>query len=185
MKWIVSIFSYTRRSYGTQGVKVVVQSNREPKYLDARIELFMQSMREYIEGMKEEEFETNKQGLKDKRLEKPKTMSGRSQKYWNEIYDQQYNFNRDVIETKVLKDLEKKDVLEFFDTYICHKSETRKKLSCYIVPSDTSEIKVEAISELEVDPEEVSDINSFKSSLSLFSKATTINDPDDMVRQTN
>ena len=174
-----------RHSCGTQGVKVVVQSNREPKYLDARIELFMQSMREYIEGMEEKQFETNKQGLKDKRLEKPKTMSGRSQKYWNEIYGQQYNFNRDEIETNALKEMGKKDVLEFFDTYICPKSKARKKLSCYIVPSDTSDIKIEAISEREVDPEEVSDIKSFKSSLSMFSKPIPINDPEDLVRQIN
>ena len=143
----------------------------------------MASMRGYIEGMEEKEFETNKQGLTDKRLEKPKTMSGRSQKYWNEIYVQQYNFNRDEIETKALKEIGKKDVLEFFDTYICQKSEVRKKLSCYIVPADTSEIKIEAISELDVNPEEVSDIKSFKSSLSLFSKAIPINDPEDLVRQ--
>ena len=145
----------------------------------------MESMRGYIEDMEEKEFETNKKGLMDKRLEKPKTMSGRSQKYWDEIYYQQYNFNRNKIETNALKEMGKKDVLEFFDTYICPKSEARKKLSCYIVPSDTSEIKIEAISELDVNPEEVSDIKSFKSSLSLFSKAIPINDPEDLVRQIN
>ena len=68
---------------------------------------------------------------------------------------------------------------------LLEKSEVRKKLSCYIVPADTTEIKIEAISELDVNPEEVSDIKSFKSSLSLFSKAIPINDPEDLVRQIN
>ena len=53
---------------------MIIQSDRDPKYLDARIEKFMQSMKDFIQSMSEEEFETNKQGLVAKRLEKPKKL---------------------------------------------------------------------------------------------------------------
>ena len=176
-------FSGTRRSCGTQGVRVVIQSDREPKYLDARIERFMNSMRDFINDMEEEEFETNKKALIAKRLEKPKKLTARAGRYWNEIVCQQYNFNRDEIETESMKEIKKIDILNFYDTYICPRSNERKKLTCYIVPSDTSEIKPETIPELEVSPEEVTDLSSFKSNLSLFSLATPMKNPEDMVRK--
>ena len=89
----VFIFSNVRWAYGSQGVRVLIQSDREPKYLDARIEKFMHSMRDFIKNMAKDEFETNLKGLIDKRLEKPKNLSSRAGQYWNEIICQQYNFN--------------------------------------------------------------------------------------------
>ena len=179
----IFVFSYVRRPNGSQGVGVLVQSDREPKYLDARIEKFMHSMRDFIHDMAKEEFETNLKGLIDKRLEKPKNLSARAGRYWNEIVRQQYNFNRDEIETVAMKGIDKKDILDFYDTYICPKSEQRKKLSCYIVPSDTSEIKPETIPEMEVVPKDVTDVNKLKSSLSLFTRVTPMNNPEDMFRK--
>ena len=142
----------------------------------------MHSMRDFIKDMAEEEFETNKKGLIDKRLEKPKKLSSRAGRFWNEIVCQQYNFDRDDIETEAMKEITKTDILNFFDTYICPKSEERKKLTCYIVPSDTSEIKIETIPEMEVIPKNVTDANTLKSSLSLFAQATPMKKPEDMVR---
>ena len=142
----------------------------------------MQSMKDFIQSMSEEEFETNKQGLVAKRLEKPKKLSARAARYWNEIVCQQYNFNRDEIETKELKNITKENIIEFFDIYICPKSNTRKKLACYIMPSDTSEIKVETIPELEVIPENVEDVSAYKSSLPLNPVPVPLMNPKEMVR---
>ena len=161
---------------------MIIQSDRDPKYLDARIEKFMQSMKDFIQSMNEEEFETNKQGLVAKRLEKPKKLSARAARYWNEIVCQQYNFNRDEIETKELKNITKENIIEFFDSYICPKSNTRKKLACYIMPSDTSEIKVETIPELEVIPENVEDVSAYKSCLPLNPVPVPLMNPKEMVR---
>ena len=162
---------------------MIIQSDRDPKYLDARIETFMQSMREFIKDMKDDEFETNKKALTAKRLEKPKKMSARATRYWSEIVSQQYNFNRDEIETDELKNITKDNILEFFDTYVCPKSNTRKKMVCYVFPSDTSEIKEETIPELEVIAQDVSDIGVYKSSLSLNPQAKPMNVPKDMARK--
>ena len=175
-------YSGARRSCGAQGVRVIIQSDRDPKYLDARIEKFMQSMKDFIQSMSEEEFETNKQGLVAKRLEKPKKLSARAARYWNEIVCQQYNFNRDEIETKELKNITKENIIEFFDIYVCPKSNTRKKLACYIMPSDTSEIKVETIPELEVIPENVEDVSAYKSCLPLNPVPVPLMNPKEMVR---
>lgn len=55
-------------------------------FLDNRIESFIQSARELIKTMSDEEFNRHKKALADLKLEKPKRLSGRSDKIWNEIY---------------------------------------------------------------------------------------------------
>ena len=52
----VLVFSNVRRPCGSQGVRVLIQSDREPKYLDARIEKFMHSMRYFIKDIAKDEF---------------------------------------------------------------------------------------------------------------------------------
>ena len=143
----------------------------------------MQSMRDFIDKMSDDEFETNKQGLIAKRLEKPKRLSARAGKYWSEIVLQQYNFDRDVIETNDLKNITKTDIIKFYDDYICHKSNNRKKIACYIVPMDTSEIKEEAIPDMGVIPEHVKDAVTFKRGLSMYPLPKPMNDPNNMVRK--
>ena len=143
----------------------------------------MQSMREFIGAMSDDEFETNKQGLIAKRLEKPKKLSERANKYWNEIVCQQYNFDRDEVETNDLKNITKDHILNFFDNYICPKSDIRKKVACYIVPSDSSEIKEESIPEMDVVPETVTDIIKYKLGLSIYPHPKPMNDPNNMVRK--
>ena len=180
---IYFIFSGLRRSCGTQGVRIIIQSDREPKYLDARIEKFMLSMREHIDKMSEEEFETNKQGLIEKRLEKPKKLSSRANKYWAEIISQQFNFERDELETNNLKTITKDDVLSFFDKIICPESNARQKMACYIIPSDTSEVKIETDLEMKIVPENVTDVVTYKQGLSLYPLPKLVKDPANMVRK--
>ena len=62
--------SLVRRSNGAQGIKIVVQSEWEPKYLDARIEAFIASLEESIEQMEVSEFNSHVEALATKRLEK-------------------------------------------------------------------------------------------------------------------
>lgn len=38
------VFSGVRRSNGTQGLRIIVQSDRHPKYVDERVEAFLESM---------------------------------------------------------------------------------------------------------------------------------------------
>ena len=44
--------------------------------------------------MTDESFDKHVAALAAKRLEKPKKISGQSQRYWSEIVSQQFNFDR-------------------------------------------------------------------------------------------
>ncbi|PSN57801.1 Insulin-degrading enzyme [Blattella germanica] len=108
------VFSGIRRSNGVQGLRVIVQSDRHPSYVDQRVEAFLSKMEDYIGNMSSEEFERHKEALAAQRLEKPKKLSVLSARFWSEITTQQYNFDRANIEVAHLRELQKKDILEFF-----------------------------------------------------------------------
>ena len=98
------VFSGVRRSNGAQGLRVIVQSDRHPAYLDQRIESFLDTVGDTLGSMEDTEFQQHVQALASKRLEKPKKLSVRNGRFWSEILSQHYNFNRDEIEvcTRIL-----------------------------------------------------------------------------------
>jgi insulysin len=78
------VFSGVTRPRGVQSLRIIVQSNKKPDFLDKRIERFLLGMRKHIEDLSEEEFEKNKTSLSDRILEKPKKLSSRNAKFWYE-----------------------------------------------------------------------------------------------------
>ncbi|CAN7999335.1 unnamed protein product, partial [Ixodes pacificus] len=108
------VASGPRRSNGVQGIRIIVQSDRPPVFLDSRIEAFLIYIEKYIQDMSPEEFQSNKQALSARRLEKPKKLPQLAAKFWMEILSQQYNFDRDRLEVACLESLTKDDVIAFF-----------------------------------------------------------------------
>lgn len=178
--YIVS--SGIRRSNGVQGLRVIVQSDRHPEYVDQRVETFIASMETYIEQMPDEEFERHKEALAAQRLEKPKRLSARSSRFWAEITSQQYNFDRVNIEVAYLRTLTKTDILNFYKELIHHSSPKRHKLAVYVVstaeggagnmprPSDPDAVIDGMLPPppFYKKPTRIQDITEFKSSQGLF-----------------
>ncbi|MEM7252785.1 MAG: insulinase family protein [Pseudomonadota bacterium] len=76
------------------GLAFVVQSpSRSPTYLRSRIDAFLGGFGERLSQMSSEEFEAHRQGLLSRVLEKDKNLGGRSQRYWNEIDRERFNFD--------------------------------------------------------------------------------------------
>ncbi|KAL5021570.1 hypothetical protein ScPMuIL_000725 [Solemya velum] len=108
------VFSGIRRASGVQGLRVIVQSDRSPEYVEKRVEAFLLSMDKYISDMTEEEFQKHNAALATRRMEQPKKMSAQHLKYWGEIISEQYNFDRDNIEVVTLKSVTKEDLYKFY-----------------------------------------------------------------------
>lgn len=160
------VASGPRRSNGVQGIRIIVQSDRPPLFLDSRIEAFLKYIENYIQEMSDTEFESNKTALAARRLEKPKKLAQLASKYWMEILSQQYNFDRDKIEVACLEALTKADLLTFFKEHIAAGAPYRKKLSVHIkcsgqgdTPADTSPTN---------GPMWIKNITEFKRSLGLY-----------------
>lgn len=151
-----------RRSNGTQDLRIYVQSEKNPNYLDSRIENFLDEMKDYIKSMTTEDFSLHKAALTVKRLEKPQTLLEWTNKYWSEIINQQCKFNRDAVEVTYLKNITKEQLLTF---YIKTIEKDRRKLSIQIKSIESSNDN-DNISKQSYNI--ISDIRTFKKSKELY-----------------
>lgn len=122
------VFSGVRRSNGVQGLRVIVQSDRHPMFIDYRVEEFLKKMLDFIKNMEEAEFSRHKEALASRRLEKPKRLSGLTSQFWSEITSQQYHFNRNEVEVEFLRTLNKDDIIQFYQVNVL----TEKEVSDFL-----------------------------------------------------
>nr|XP_022903817.1 insulin-degrading enzyme [Onthophagus taurus] len=127
------VFSGIRRSNGVHGLRIIVQSQRHPTYVDERIEEFLTSMYEYIENMSDEEFAKHKEALAVQRLEKPKQLSSQSYVYWTEINMQQYHFDRVNVEVAYLRNITKNDICDFYKMLLAENAQQRHKIAIHVI----------------------------------------------------
>uniref|UniRef100_A0A8C5F1R5 Insulin degrading enzyme n=1 Tax=Gopherus evgoodei TaxID=1825980 RepID=A0A8C5F1R5_9SAUR len=127
------VFSGPRRANGIQGLRFIIQSEKQPHYLESRVEAFLKTMEKCIEDMSEEAFQKHIQALAIRRLDKPKKLSAECAKYWGEIISQQYNFDRDNIEVAYLKTLTKDDIIQFYKEMLAVDAPRRHKVSVHVL----------------------------------------------------
>ncbi|CAB4064603.1 IDE [Lepeophtheirus salmonis] len=131
--WGYLVYSGLRRNTVVQGFRFVIRSDRHPRFVDSRIEAFLQYMINFIREMSIDEFNDHKQALQVKRLEKPKRLSSMTDRYWGEILRQTYIFDRDVIETNELLSVTKEELMIFFEKFLSNESKIRRKLACHVI----------------------------------------------------
>lgn len=83
-----------RAGTGTMGIRILVQSEKNAAFLETRVEAFLDTFKQYMEDMTEEEFVKNRQALIAKKTEKPKNLHGESARFWGAIQDGYYDFKR-------------------------------------------------------------------------------------------
>ncbi|CAF4452269.1 unnamed protein product [Rotaria sp. Silwood2] len=123
------------RLCGVQGFSVTVQSARELDYINQRIELFIDSISDYISTMSDELFKKQREGYIIKKVEVSKNMHDQGNQFWNDIINHQFCFDRPTLQAEITKTLERDDLLRFYDHYISPRSIYRRKLSVHVKPS--------------------------------------------------
>lgn len=83
--YIVHCSPWVLSGSGSSGIRIVVQSERGPAYLESRVEAFLESMKTFIEEMGNAEFEEQKNGLEKKLTEKVKTVGEETNIFWSHI----------------------------------------------------------------------------------------------------
>jgi len=126
------VWSGVRPAATTMGYRVLVQSERDPPYLESRINAFLLKFKDDLENMSSEDFEGHKRSLVNKRLEKLKNLDLETNRLWAYINGEYFNFyqvDRDVSE---IRSLTKDDIRQFYSQYIDPASPTRAKLSIHL-----------------------------------------------------
>ena len=90
------VFSSTWPSAGMheKGIRIVVQSERSPVYLEQRVEAFLSHMKTVIEEMVDATFAQQKLSLENKWKETPKNLAEETSRFWVHIDSGYLDFER-------------------------------------------------------------------------------------------
>ncbi len=83
--YIVSANMWNAHGDNDVGLRIVVQSERGPVYLEERVDAFLDLMKDTIELMTDEEFVEQKSGLERKWREVPKNLNEEVSRFWAQI----------------------------------------------------------------------------------------------------
>jgi insulysin len=115
-----------------KGIRIVVQSGKQPGYLEQRVEAFLHKMKELIEQMSDDAFQEYKAGLEKRWLESDKNLTEEAARFMAHIGSGQLDFMRSENDASMLKNISKNDVLELFLSRIYPSSTTRAKISVHM-----------------------------------------------------
>jgi insulysin len=74
------------------GYRILIQSERDCRYLEGRIENFLTTFEKTLQDMSADEFEGHKRAMITKRLAKLKNLAQEDGRFWNHIYSDSYDF---------------------------------------------------------------------------------------------
>ena len=126
------VWSGVRPAATMMGYRVLIQSERDPGYLETRINAFLLKMKTQVAAMSDADFEGHKRSLISRRLEKLKNLDSETTRLWGYINGEYFNFyqvDKDVAEIRALT---KHDIVEFFAKYVDPESSTRAKVSIHL-----------------------------------------------------
>eukprot|EP00026_Physarum_polycephalum_P000474 Phypoly_transcript_00475.p1 GENE.Phypoly_transcript_00475~~Phypoly_transcript_00475.p1 ORF type:complete len:990 (+),score=181.17 Phypoly_transcript_00475:1631-4600(+) len=133
------VWTFASRHAGVQTLRLLIQSkNFTPDFLDERIEQFLLEARGLLGELTEEEFKNYVNSISAELLEADKTLGQETNRYWREISNECYIFDRAQREVNELQKLTQEDLLAFFDKFISPESTKRRKISIQIWPSAQS-----------------------------------------------
>ena len=153
------------------GIRILVQSERHPTYLEERVEAFLDFIKIKLETMPESEFSEQKTGLERKWREGAKNIVEEANRYWSHIESGVLDFHRSVYfdiaistsrahfwpfslednDADMLKDVTKEEVLSLFLSNVHRSSSRRAKLSVHCVSCKPRPKKLSSKALLEVD----------------------------------
>jgi insulysin len=76
------------------GYRILIQSEKDCRYLEGRIENFLNTFEKTLEEMSEEEYEGHKRATITKRVAKLKNLAQEDMRFWNHIYSDSYDFTQ-------------------------------------------------------------------------------------------
>ena len=127
------VFTGYKLAITTMGYRVIIQSEKPTDYLEERINAFLSLFGDKLRNMSQEDFESHKKSLINKRLEKDKNLSQESSRFWDHITSEYFDFYKVDRDVAGIKQLTKNDMIEFFEYHVNPISSTRAKISIHMV----------------------------------------------------
>ncbi|KAJ1886265.1 metalloprotease [Coemansia sp. S100] len=103
---------------GKRMLKFIVEGESNPAYVTQRINQFIRQYRQKLQELTVEEFESSVQSLISLKQEKLKSIDEEFSELWGSITSDKYKFNKGNENMEHLKQLNKDDLLVFWDKYV-------------------------------------------------------------------
>lgn len=130
--YVVSCGQWSATGHSEVGIRIIVQSERAPAYLEERVDAFLDEMLVTLESMTEEEFAEHKHGLEKNWTEDPKNLREETNRYWIQIDTGYLDFYRRQINVKELHTITKEDLIALFKRRVHHSSPERAKVAVHL-----------------------------------------------------
>jgi len=137
------VFAFATTHASIVEVRVIVQGSREsPDVVETLIEETVQNITSLISQMDMEEFEVHKASLRTELMKKDATMSGYASRYWGQISEQTYCFDKRHYQLDYLDSDAFKDPAPLLETWkrTVAPSAHRRKISVKLFAPDMSEV---------------------------------------------
>ncbi|KAL0946537.1 hypothetical protein HGRIS_012745 [Hohenbuehelia grisea] len=131
--YVVSCSQWVLSGSTQKGVRIVVQSEKSPGYLEERTEVFLDGMKAVLEGMNDEELQEQKNGLKRKWLEADKNLAEEMGRFLAHINTGHFDFLRGENDAPLIDEVTKDELVALFSSHVHPSSPTRAKLSVHMV----------------------------------------------------
>ncbi len=92
--YVVSCSFWKAPGEAEGGIRLVVQSERAPAYLEERVDAFLDEMEQSIRTMSDSAFEEQKKGLEKSWTEDPKNIRDETYRFWSHIDSGDLDFYR-------------------------------------------------------------------------------------------
>ncbi|KAJ3126641.1 Insulinase (Peptidase M16) [Nowakowskiella sp. JEL0407] len=145
------VHSGTRINTRVIGYRVIIQSERNPTYLESRIEDFLKNMKQTIVNLTELEFDKHKQSVIIRLLEKDKNLWDASQRLWSHISSKYCFFNQHLVDSEYIKTITKEAVLEFYEKFIDPKESNGRRMIVNMRRNGTEIERVSKNGRIEID----------------------------------
>ncbi|OAA74109.1 Metalloenzyme, LuxS/M16 peptidase-like, metal-binding protein [Cordyceps fumosorosea ARSEF 2679] len=126
------VFAGMRNFATTCGVRFLIQSEREPEYLDRRVEAFLIQFGLTLDKMSDSEFESHKRSLINKRLEKLRNLDQESSRHWTQISKEYYDFEQAQLDAAEVKLVTKAEMVDFYNKYLHPSSTSRARIAVHL-----------------------------------------------------
>ncbi|KAF2734338.1 LuxS/MPP-like metallohydrolase [Polyplosphaeria fusca] len=127
------VFSGVAFSNMWSGYRILIQSEKDCKYLEGRIDHFLHQFEKTLSEMSEEDFEGHKRAVINRRLEKLKNLTQEGNRFWNHMFADTYDFTQAENDAKSIELLNKPQMIDCFQHYVSPASPHRAKIAVHLV----------------------------------------------------
>lgn len=144
------VYQQVREKGISIGLRMAVQSERDPVYLENRIELFLSNVIDKLTCMSNEEFNQYKQSLISDLTAKKKKLTQESKEFWAQISGFRNDFEKPFVDAKGVAELSKEDLIQFARQFVVKDAPERRKLVVHIWSESKADLVKEAYSNRKV-----------------------------------